>query len=97
MSEEKSFNLLSWYEKAREVSAWSTLSTEPIIAPQPLDVPDTHVPALGDIYEYAGRHWRVHALADANAAFMTVVPGNYMGSVPVGYVQKYMRRIWPED
>lgn len=65
--------------------------------PKPLNVPDAHDPEVGDIYEYSGRHWRVCKLAGVCANFMTIEPGAYMADVPIGYVQRYMRRIWPED
>ncbi len=90
--EEESPSFLSLFTKELTVPL-STVRE----APKPLDVPDAHVPEVGDIYEYSGRHWRVHKLADVRADFMSIEPGSYMAGIPVGYVQKYMRRIWPED
>lgn len=90
--EEESPSFLSWFTK--ELTVLPSTVRE---APKPLDVPDAHAPEVGDIYEYSGRHWRVYKLAGVCADFVTIEPGSrYMAEVPIGYVQRYMRRIWPE-
>jgi hypothetical protein len=68
--------------------------------PKPLNVPDTHVPELRDIYEYNGHHWKVYRRVGTfvDVARMDSGPNPCaLSDVPIGYVQRYMRRIWPED
>lgn len=71
----------------------------PSIPPAPIsETPDTHIPNRADVYEFRGKHWFVCSVS-SNECYLGEVgsPDRAPMVVPVGYVQKYMKRVWPED
>lgn len=71
----------------------------PSISPAPVsETPDTHIPKRANVYEFIGKHWFVGEVGNNECCLCEVgSPVRNPMIVPIGYVQKYMKRVWPED